>query len=52
MNIHNIGEFWKKGHDSGTLGRSSYKLCNVHLHVIGIMCSKFHSGDLKSVGAV
>ena len=33
-------------------GQSHKKLCHAHLHVIGIMCSKFHQDDLKTMGGV
>ena len=31
---------------------ASSRLCHAHLHVIGLMCNKFHLDDLKSVGGV
>jgi len=47
-----ITEFRKKGHNAGTLWPDVYKISHANVHVIGIMCNKFHLDDLETVGGV
>ena len=49
---YNIIIISKKGGNFGTLWLGIKIVCLAHLHIIWIVCSKFHLDDLKIVGEV
>jgi len=44
--------FSKKGITLEPFAQVSHKLCHAHLHIIWIICSKFHMDDIKTVVGV
>ena len=44
-----VKAFLKRGITHKPISRPSQKLCHAHLHFIGIMYTKFHLNDLKTV---